>query len=550
MKLGERLEADVAVIGGGVGGCAAALAACRLGKHVVMTEQTAWVGGQFTSQGVPPDEHRWIEHFGASASYRRLRNLVRDYYRRNFPLSERALGARYFDPGNSECTTLAAEPRAFLAALHELLAPFIHSGRLRVLTGYRPVAVDTAGDTLTEVRVSSDEGELVDVSAQFFLDATELGDLLPLAGVEHRVGAESRDQTGEPHALPEADPRCMEAFTWCFAIDHLEGENHTIERPEAYAFFRDNVPPHWPGPQLSFVVLDYDTLGPWEHTFLPPEEEGPLWRSLWSHRRLIDARNFRHGLYRSDIILVNWTQNDYFLGPIIGVDEAEAEHHLNMARQLSLSLLYWLQTEAPRPDGGSGYPGLRLRPDVMGTNDGLAMHPYIRESRRIEAVFTLLEQHVSAETRPNGSELFHDSVGIGYYFLDMHQRTQGQRPFLVQTCPYQIPLGTLIPIRVRNLLPACKNIGVTHVVNSCTREHPIEWAVGEAAGTLAAYCINRKIPPQGVREREGELRDFQSLLLRQGVELAWPEIAPVTRWDEHLRYTVANRHVVVDPLVY
>ena len=43
-------------------------------------------------------------------------------------------------------------------------------------------------------------------------------------------------------------------------------------------------------------------------------------------------------------------------------------------------MLYWMQTEAPRPDGGTGFPGLRLRPDVMGTADGLAQAPYHRES--------------------------------------------------------------------------------------------------------------------------------------------------------------------------
>ena len=73
--------------------------------------------------------------------------------------------------------------------------------------------------------------------------------------------------------------------------------------------------------------------------------------------------------------------------------------HLERAKQLSLSLLYWLQTEAPRPDGGAGWKGLRLRPDIVGTEDGLAKYPYIRESRRIRAEFTVLEQHVGTDAR-------------------------------------------------------------------------------------------------------------------------------------------------------
>ena len=51
------MRCDIAVIGGGIGGCAAALGALRNGMRVVMTEETAWIGGQLTSQAVPPDEH-------------------------------------------------------------------------------------------------------------------------------------------------------------------------------------------------------------------------------------------------------------------------------------------------------------------------------------------------------------------------------------------------------------------------------------------------------------------------------------------------------------
>src|SRR5687768_6778141 len=63
-QIGRRDQiADVVIAGGGVGGCAAALAALRNGLTVIMTEETDWVGGQITQQGVPMDEHRWIESY-------------------------------------------------------------------------------------------------------------------------------------------------------------------------------------------------------------------------------------------------------------------------------------------------------------------------------------------------------------------------------------------------------------------------------------------------------------------------------------------------------
>ena len=48
---------------------------------------------------------------------------------------------------------------------------------------------------------------------------------------------------------------------------------------------------------------------------------------------------------------------DYFEAPVVDVPDAAAR--LAEARGLSLSLLYWMQTEAPRPDGGTGAGAMR-----------------------------------------------------------------------------------------------------------------------------------------------------------------------------------------------
>ena len=90
---------------------------------------------------------------------------------------------------------------------------------------------------------------------------------------------------------------------------------------------------------------------------------------LWPYRRIADRRNFTASAYASDICLVHWPQNDDGLGNICDVTAAEAERHCSRARQLSLSLLYWMQKEAPRADGGEGWPGMRLRPNITGTAD-------------------------------------------------------------------------------------------------------------------------------------------------------------------------------------
>ena len=60
----KELAADIVIIGAGLGGCATAMAACRNGLRVILTEETDWIGGQLSQQGVPPDEHQWIETNG------------------------------------------------------------------------------------------------------------------------------------------------------------------------------------------------------------------------------------------------------------------------------------------------------------------------------------------------------------------------------------------------------------------------------------------------------------------------------------------------------
>src|SRR3954447_4548824 len=117
----EALRTDVAIIGGGLGACAAALAAARLGRRVILTEETRWIGGQLTNQAVPPDEHPWIEEGGATASYRALRRGIRDYYRDHLPLTAAAREQVALNPGNGWVSKLCHDPRVAVAVLHQLM---------------------------------------------------------------------------------------------------------------------------------------------------------------------------------------------------------------------------------------------------------------------------------------------------------------------------------------------------------------------------------------------------------------------------------------------
>lgn len=535
--MNER-HTEVLVVGGGLGGVAAALAAARRGRRVVLTEETDWLGGQLTAQAVPSDEHPWVEQFGRTETFRQLREAIRDHYRRWYPLRPEARARNAFNPGAATVSKLSVEPRAGVAAIEGMLAPYRSKGLVDVLHRVRPVAADTDGDQVRAVTFEHrDSGERFVVAAPFVVDATELGDLLPLTGTEFVTGFESQHETGEPSAPTDAQPLNMQAVSWCFAIDHREGEDHTIDRPDDYGYWSTYRPDYWPGNMLGLVAPHPHTLEPHQHTFVPHPPGDPLdvvadqrkdpgSTNLWIFRRMLARGMFLDGAFDSDVVLVNWPMIDYVDGPIIGVGEDEAAKHLAGAKRQSRSMLYWLQTEAPRPDGGTGWPGLRLRPDVTGTDDGFAMAPYIRESRRIRARTTIVEQDLSLAVRGDaGAVSYPDSVGVGMYRIDLHPSTGGDNYIDVGSCPYQLPLGALIPQRTRNLLAGGKNIGTTHITNGCYRLHPIEWNIGEVAGLLAAFCLDSGAEPADVHANADARQRFQDLCDAEGIERDWPDVS-------------------------
>jgi hypothetical protein len=528
--------ADIVIIGGGLGGCAAALAALRAGQRVIMSEPADWIGGQLTSQGVPPDEHRWIESHGANRSYRELRNRIRDYYRQHTPLTAAARENPMLNPGNGSVSRLCCEPQVAWRVLQTWLDPYIQSGQLTLHLRSLPTAADVSGDTVHAVTITHTQtGQSQVLRGKIFIDASELGDLLPLTGTEFVVGAEGRSETNELHAAEQANPSNQQAFTMCFAVEYVPGDEGTIDRPSEYEFWRDYVPqltPPWPGRLLDWTYTHPRSGQPRRLGFNPASGASQGAINLWIYRRIIDHRQFEAGRYGGDVSLINWPQNDYLLGNLIGVSAAEAQSHVERAKQLSLSLLYWLQTEAPRDDGGTGFGGLRLRGDIMGTAHGLAQMPYVRESRRIQAEFTVLEEHVGREQRslvtgqPQTevkAAAFADSVGLGSYAIDLHPSTTGDNYIDFESLPFQIPLRALLPVRMQNLLPACKNIGVTHVTGGCYRLHPVEWGIGEAVGTLASFALDKHHSPRAVGNQPAVLQEFQQLLQSQGVELSWPD---------------------------
>lgn len=519
---------DLVILGGGTGGVAAAMAAAEGGCRTLLVESSDWLGGQLTSQAVPPDEHPWIESTGCTRTYRWFRTLVRDIYRNERLLTPAARMNPVLNPGSGRVSALCFEPAVGVQAINRMLAPLIARGMLQVLTGWEARDCVMQGDVLRAVRLgclTSDENR--EVTAGHFVDATELGDLLALCGLEYVCGAESRDETNEMHAPAFANPLDIQAFTWCAAISFDSGNSHEMPEPPGYQHWKNTVPRLEPALPFDDPVLTWKYVMPGiggkleghEARLFNPKGMGP---DAWNYRQILDPAHFMVENGLESATLVNWSQNDYFFGSII--DAPDRTFHEQSARELTLSLVYWLKTEAPRHDKGYGYPEIRLRGDLTGTADGLAKSPYIRESRRILSEQRITEGDIGLtqrEFRP--AREFKDTVGIGFYNIDLHPSCSGRNFVNLRTAPFQIPLGALLPRDCANLVMAAKNIGSTHITNGCYRLHPVEWNIGEAAGALVAYCRCHGLSATRVRNSADFLQDFQNCLVKRGMELYWPQ---------------------------
>ncbi|MFB7084920.1 FAD-dependent oxidoreductase [Streptomyces sp. NPDC056296] len=491
------MESDVAVIGGGLGAVAAALAAARAGRRVLLAAHADRLGGQATTQLVPAlDEHPHVEQAGISASYRALRELTRAAYG-GLP-----------NPGDGWVSRLCAEPVAFERALETLLAPHVDASRLTVLrsrTPIRAVRATDGTDRIAGVVLAGPRGDELTVRAEAFCDASEAGDLLPLAGADWVCGSEGTDAHGESLALPGGPhPDAVQSCTVGFVVEHRAGEDHTGPEPVGYAALRDAQP-------FTLDIAGWDDRTHRYRVFTDGPDGHP---PFWTYRRLRSAAL----LGAPEAALINWSGNDYAASS--SLDDPAAAYTL--AKHLSAAFLHWLRTECPRDDGsGRGYPGLRLRPDIAGTPDGFAAEPYLREARRLRTARVVREQDLTPVTGSARAVAMPDACGVASYHMDLHARVGHPGSAYAPTAPFQVPLSALVAESPGNLLAAAKNLGATQVAAAAYRVHHGEWAVGEAAGALAAHAVATHRSLSAVVADPRTRLALQANLVADGVPLAW-----------------------------
>ena len=352
------------------------------------------------------------------------------------------------------------------------------------------------------------------------VEATDLGDLLEVGNLPSRVGQEARSETGEAILPEQARPQCQQSFTF----DVLVERTHPNK-----------------GVPIS-APTDYGRV-PWLNL---KEFTGDFWVSknnIWKKRDFFHAfgifryrRLKRHALDKKtislgDVAVINWGTsshpergqccgNDYRTGYLVGLNRSERRQQIKRAHIRAQAYIHFLQT--------NGVADLKPRGDLTWTKDGIALEPYIREARRGIALTSIRHEDVAASFFPNQARahVFDDTLGIGqYHYLDLHgnliEGHVSPKGKDVIALPFTLPAGALVPVDTDGMILSAKSIGTTHITNAAYRMHPVEWAIGEAGGFLAAFSIWTGKQPREIVGNEALLRKLQGSLTRNGIPIVW-----------------------------
>jgi len=574
-QIEEVWECQVAVVGGSLGGIAAAVHAMQTGAKTCLIEVAPWLGGQVSSQGVSALDE--------SMRMRQSNNLSQSWLQFRQVLKQQPVNLPDWSPGGksrlvsdiNRCWvgTLCFPPQAGATASEAMLEQAVASApgsRWAAMTAFKGAEFDANGRNITAVygvrriprnadyvpkgRLSgelarwyswspTEDYDRVPIKLQpppgksmLVIDATDTGELIGWAQVPYRLGSEAKATMGEPNGADFDNPQCTQAFTYPFAI----------------AIHNDN------GDSLAALKRLQPTYGVHEHQSVFDLEGFPFFsgKSVFHYRRIVShTRNdpYYGSPAPGDISMINWNRgNDWnWMDPplILQHEELEAsgqyqnwmggisQSALKFGEDHALMFARWLMETQSNDRFPLAY--LYGAESPMGTLSGLSMVPYFREGRRIlgrpaygQEAFMIRENDLRYNF-PEQRDFGATSVGMIHYAIDIHGcryrnwfpsgdavSAPAQEPAVR---PIQIPLESLIPQGVDNLLIGGKSIAVTHIANASTRVHYGEWQIGAAAGTTAGWLLQPNAPVAAPAEivPAGHMATLQQLMLEQGLRLSW-----------------------------
>ncbi len=427
------ISTDVLIVGGSVSGTAAAIQAARDGVDVILVEPTPWLGGMLTAAGVSATDGN---HQLPSGLWGEFRQHLYDHYGGPEAVSTGWVSNTLFEPhvGNEIWNTLADE-QASLKRYH----------------GYKLLKIMKEDNSIKGAIFQNQGGDRLRVNAKITVEATELGDIFEMADAIYYTGVDTPEN---PH-----DTNVQDITYAAILKDYGKGADMTIEKPANYQ------------PELYHciceTVCDADTI-------------------VMDCDQVLDYAELPNGKY-----MINWPHNgnDYYVDATKLVERERVKAY-QRAKEITLGLVYFLQTEA-------GYPHLGLADDEFPTDDKLPFIPYHREARRIQGLTQLKVEDLIDPYADASRPLYRQAIAVGDYPLDHHHQRNPHAP--EETYPpipsFSIPYNCLVPEGLDGLIVAEKSISVTHMVNGASRLQPVVILIGQAAGAAAAMCVSQGVEP-------------------------------------------------------
>jgi len=452
-------EVDILIIGGGAGGTSAGIQAARMGIKVQILEATPWLGGMLTSAGVSAIDGN---HEMPSGIWGEFRQNLRNHYG-------------------------GPEKLATGWVSHTLFEPSIGNHILQEMAQIPSLDI-TFNATYTEVRKAGEgwlvtyevKGKKHDIKTKILIDATEIGELLPLVGAGFRLGMDAKSDTGEREA-PDTANSIVQDMTYVMilkdiSIDSIvhddDKKRGLVEKPKDY------------NPQVYACACN--------------RVNGEMFGAVSGCEQMLNYGKLPNNKY-----MINWPNcgNDFYLNwPELS--PKERTNGLQEAKALTQGFVYYIQNDL-------GFNNLRVAEEFP-TKDNFPMIPYDREARRVRGKTFLTVDHLES---PYSYNLYRTGIAVGDYPIDHHHDKNPEAPKIefinIRVPSYNIPLGSLIPDSTENFIVADKSISVSNIVNGATRLQPVVLGIGQAAGALAATAIlNNKKPS------EVSIRKVQSALLQ------------------------------------
>lgn len=474
-------ETEIVIYGGGAGGLCAAVQAARLGAEVTVLEPSPWIGGMLTAAGVSALDGN--KHGAGGGLVQRFRRQLADHY------------GSIDDLYTGWISLYSYEPKVGHRMLEEWVA---EEKTLTVHRGVEVVRYERVSQRARRIGVAPTNVKLdpscrepeETVTCRVFIDATEYGDGLPLAGIPYQLGREGRDELGEPAAPLEPDEEIQDP-TYCATLVKRPGAEPLPVTPTERA--------QWTDFQCS-VASD-----------CPTTDEDRLNHDLHEWDSFIG-----YAALPNDKYLLNWPfhANDFPISRRFFEDRYVRHQRLQDAKRHTLQFVKYVQTEL-------GHPEWQIATDEYPTDDHLPPLPYIRESRRIVTDRMMTQQDVVPEGDNPRAPTIDDAIAVGDYFLDHHHAKAHLPPGCRLTedypdnAPFQVPPSVFFPdTDDASFLVGEKSIAVSHIVNGCTRLQPVVMLMGQALGAYAALGSR-----EGTAPRDVDVTRVQNRLLDAGCPL-------------------------------